>query len=83
MVNEEGLPIDADVHDGNTSDKTCNPKILSEVQKQLESIEVDHFIYVADSAAMTQATLVEDQNVGAYLISRDPNGLKVIKVNAK
>lgn len=79
VVNEDGIPIYADVHDGNTSDKTWNPQILTKVQQQLESIEVDRFIYVADSAAMTQATLVEAQNVGAYLISRGPNGLKVVK----
>lgn len=79
VVNEDGISIYADIHDGNTSDKTWNPSILPKVQEQLEQIGVPDFIYVADSAAMTQATLAEAKRAGAYLISRGPNSLKVVK----
>lgn len=78
--NTDGIPLYADVHDGNTSDKEWNPDVLRKVQKQLEKAELtDGFVYVADSAAMTQDTLKQVKAAKAYLLTRAPNQLKIVK----
>ena len=78
--NTDGIPLYADVHDGNTSDKEWNPAVLQKVHTQLEKAELtDGFVYVADSAAMTQETLKQVQAAKAYLLTRAPNHLKVVK----
>ena len=60
--NEDGIPIYADVHDGNTSDKEWNPTVLNKVHEQLDKANLtEGFVYVADSAAMTQDTLKQVQ----------------------
>ena len=78
--NTDGIPLYADVHDGNTSDKEWNPDVLQKVHKQLEKAELtDGFVYVADSAAMTQDTLKQVKSAKAYLLTRAPNQLKIVK----
>lgn len=78
--NTDGIPLYADVHDGNTSDKEWNPAVLQKVHKQLEKAELtDGFVYVADSAAMTQDTLKQVKAAQAHLLTRAPNQLKIVK----
>lgn len=78
--NTDGIPLYADVHDGNTSDKEWNPTVLQKVHAQLEKANVtDGFVYVADSAAMTQDTLNQVKAAKAYLLTRAPNQLKIVK----
>lgn len=78
--NTDGIPLYADVHDGNTSDKEWNPTVLQKVHKQLKKAELtDGFVYVADSAAMTQETLKQVKAAKAYLLTRAPNQLKIVK----
>lgn len=78
--NTDGIPLYADVHDGNTSDKEWNPAVLEKVHKQLEKAELtDGFVYVADSAAMTQNTLKQVKAAHAYLLTRAPNQLNIVK----
>lgn len=78
--NTDGIPLYADVHDGNTSDKEWNPDVLRKVHKQLEKAELtDDFVYVADSAAMTQDTFKQVKAENAYLLTRAPNQLNIVK----
>lgn len=78
--NTEGIPFYADVHDGNTSDKEWNPDVLGKVHKQFQKANLtESFVYVADSAAMTQDTLKQVQAAKAYLLTRAPNHLKIVK----
>lgn len=78
--NTDGIPLYADVHDGNTSDKEWNPDVLQKVHKQLEKAELtDGFVYVADSAAMTQDTFKQVKAANAHLLTRAPNQLKIVK----
>ncbi|MEG0260931.1 MAG: IS1634 family transposase [Lysinibacillus sp.] len=78
--NEDGIPIYADVHDGNTSDKEWNPQVLERLHRQFEQVELeDGFVYVADSAAFTQKTLNEIQRAKSHLISRGGSNLKIVK----
>lgn len=78
--NTDGIPLYTDVHDGNTSDKEWNPDVLQKVHKQLEKAELTGgFVYVADSAAMTQDTLKQVKNANAYLLTRAPNQLNIVK----
>lgn len=46
-----------DVTDGNTSDKNWNNDILKELRKSMTKYGLSDFIYVADSAAVTEETL--------------------------
>ncbi|ASS99514.1 transposase [Geobacillus thermocatenulatus] len=78
--NEEGLPLYADVHDGNLSDKTWNPSVLSRVHEQLQRAKIEgEWVYVADSAAMTADTLREAKAAQALVITRGPNSLRMVK----
>lgn len=78
--NEEGLPLYADVHDGNLSDKTWNPSVLSRVHEQLQRAKIEgEWVYVADSAAMTADPLREAKAAQALVITRGPNSLRIVK----
>ncbi|MEK4165175.1 IS1634 family transposase [Anoxybacillus sp. FSL W8-0104] len=78
--NEDGIPFYGDVHDGNLPDKTWNPEVLSRVQKQLKQAKIeDEWIYVADSAAMTKDTLAQTKAANAFLITRGPSSLRIVK----
>lgn len=79
IVDGQGRPIYGDVHDGNTSDKTWNPDVLKKLDAQLQQINLQGFIYVADSAAMTRETLEQAKEAKAYLITRGGNNLKIVK----
>ena len=79
IVDGQGRPIYGDVHDGNTSDKTWNPDVLKKLDAQLQKVNLQGFIYVADSAAMTRETLEQVKKAKAYLITRGGNNLKIVK----
>ncbi|MGG1557410.1 transposase, partial [Geobacillus thermoleovorans] len=69
-----------DVHDGNLPDKTWNPEVLSRVHEQLKQAKMeDEWIYVADSAAMTKDTLAQTKAANAFLITRGPSSLRIVK----
>jgi transposase len=55
------VPIYGKLEDGNTSDKRINHRLLSEVSEHLSAygIKDDAFIYVADSALVTEANLAQ------------------------
>ena len=78
--NEDGVPFYGDVHDGNLPDKTWNPEVLSRVHEQLKQAKIeDEWIYVADSAAMTKDTLAQTKAANAFLITRGPSSLRIVK----
>ena len=78
--NEDGTPFYGDVHDGNLSDKTWNPEVLSRVHEQLKQAHLDdEWIYVADSAAMTKDALAQTKAAHAFLITRGPSSLRIVK----
>ena len=77
---EAGIPFYGDVHNGNLPDKTWNPEVLSRVQKQLKQAKIEEeWIYVADSAAMTKDTLAQTKAANAFLITRGPSSLRIVK----
>ncbi|MGZ0085003.1 IS1634 family transposase [Caldibacillus thermoamylovorans] len=78
--NEDGIPFSGDVHDGNVPDKTWNLEVLSRVHEQLKQAKIqDEWIYVADSAAMTKETLAQTKAANAFLITRGPSSLRIVK----
>lgn len=78
--NKDGIPIYADVHDGNTSDKEWNPQVLEKLHNHFQQVKLkDGFIYVADSAGFTQKTLSEVKRAKSHLISRGGSNLKIVK----
>ncbi|KAF0993621.1 IS1634 family transposase [Geobacillus sp. TFV-3] len=78
--NEDGVPFYGDVHDGNLPDKTWNPEVLSRVHEQLKQAKIeDEWIYVADSAVMTKDTLAQTKAANAFLITRGPSSLRIVK----
>ncbi|BBW98440.1 hypothetical protein GsuE55_32730 [Geobacillus subterraneus] len=77
---EDGIPFSGDVHDGNVPDKTWNPEVLSRVHEQLKQAKIqDEWIDVADSAAMTKDTLTQTKAANAFLITRGPSSLRIVK----
>ena len=55
------VPILGSVEDGNASDKTLNRGILSQVSSRMAALGVEEgaFIYIADSAMVTESNLAE------------------------
>lgn len=56
-VTKEKIIVVGDVNDGNTSDKEWNKDILKELRGVMKSHGLKDFIYVADSAAVTEEML--------------------------
>jgi transposase len=79
IVNQDGILVYGDVHNGNTSDKTWNSDVLSKLNSQLKKLNLNGFIYVADSAAMSKETLDQVKKAGGFLITRGSNNLKIVK----
>lgn len=79
IVDGQGRPVYGDVHDGNKSDKSWNPEVLQKLDAQLQRVNLQGFIYVADSAAMTRETLDQVRQAKAYLITHGGNNLKIVK----
>lgn len=78
--NADGISFYGDVHDGNTSDKAWNPDVLEKLHAQCAAVKLKDFVYISDSAAMSKATLDAAKGAGAYLLTRAPNQLKIVKV---
>ena len=55
------VPILGSVEDGNASDKTLNGGILSQVSTRMATLGIGEaaFIYIADSAMVTESNLAE------------------------
>lgn len=71
-----------DVTDGNTSDKNWNKDILKELRKSMTKYGLSDFIYVADSAAVTEETLKrlkgnKDDEPTITIVSRLPGNFKL------
>ncbi len=78
--NEDGIPFYGDVHGGNLPDKPWNSQVLFRVHEQLKQAKIeDEWIYVADSAAMTKETLAQTKAANAFLITRGPSSLRIVK----
>ena len=56
-VTKDRIIVAGDVTDGNTSDKEWNKDILKELRKSMKEYGLRDFIYVADSAAVTEEML--------------------------
>jgi transposase len=68
----QGLPIWADVHDGNQSDKKWNLETLQKVSDPFSPEELKRVTYVGDSALVTKENLREIHRHGLKFISRLP-----------
>lgn len=68
------VPIFGKTEDGNASDKTINNVILSDISRHMANygIEPDAFIYIADSAMVTQKNLLAMVGDEPLFISRMP-----------
>jgi len=69
-VNRTGVPVFGQILDGNASDKTWNTELIGELRQWLDTDELP--VYVADSAAVTEATLDKAADHELDLISRLP-----------
>lgn len=69
-----GIPIYSKLHDGNQSDKTINRNLIPEMVQRMRSLGAKDFIYVADSALVTQENLrlIDDWDNGFLFVSRLP-----------
>ncbi|KJE25909.1 putative transposase [Geobacillus kaustophilus] len=78
--NEDGIPFYGDVHDGNRSDKAWNPEVLSRIHEQFKQAKIDdEWIDAADSAAMTKDALAQTKAANAFLVTRGPSSLRIVK----
>ena len=76
-VTKDKIIVIGDVMNGNTSDKSWNKDILKELRELMKKQGLPDFIYVADSAAVTEGMLEElagnnDDNPQIMFISRLP-----------
>jgi len=79
---EHNIPIMGETHDGNSSDKTLNNKLLTRISKKLtqHGLEEGAFTYVCDSAVVTEENIAYfDPIPGAaliYFVTRLPHNYK-------
>jgi transposase len=71
---DHGVPVYSKMMDGNASDKTINHRLIPEMAKRMRSLGQETFIYVADSALITQENLalIDDWDKGFLFVSRLP-----------
>ena len=71
---DRDVPIIGTTRDGNASDKTLNNELLGGISRHMacHGIDPGAFIYVADSALITQSNLERAQESGIYFLSRLP-----------
>ena len=71
---DHGIPIYSKLHDGNASDKNINRFIISEMVERMRKLGRKDFIYVADSALITQnnLSLINGWEGGCLFLSRLP-----------
>lgn len=81
-VTKDRIIVLGDVADGNRSDKDWNKDILKELRENMKTYGLSDFIYVADSACLTEETLEtlagngEDKPVITF-VSRLPGNYKL------
>ncbi|MBM3299694.1 MAG: hypothetical protein FJY85_07050 [Deltaproteobacteria bacterium] len=71
---DRGIPISSVLLDGNESDKNINRNLIPEMVQRMKTLGRSDFIFVADSAAVTQETLkrIDDWEGGFLFVSRLP-----------
>lgn len=71
---DHGIPIYSKLVDGNESDKTVNRNLIPEMVKRMRELGQEVFIYVADSALVTDKNLalIDDWDNGFLFVSRLP-----------
>lgn len=78
---DHGIPIYSKAHDGNESDKNINRNLIPEMVKRMSKLGRKDFIYVADSALVTEKNLaaIDDWEKGFLFVSRLPMTYKECK----
>lgn len=76
-VNEDGVPVCADVVSGNTSDKTWNFNYIEKLAAKLKPEMLAETIYIADSALVTEANLIKLKEHSLRFISRLPGNFNL------
>jgi transposase len=71
---DHGIPIYSKLLDGNASDKNINRDLIPEMVKRMRTLGREDFIYVADSALITEENLarIDDWDNGFLFVSRLP-----------
>jgi transposase len=71
---DHGIPVYSKIMDGNASDKTINHRLIPEMAQRMRSLGREVFIYVADSALVTEENLalIDDWDNGFLFVSRLP-----------
>lgn len=71
---DHGIPIYSKLLDGNESDKNINRHLIPEMVKRMRTLDRKDFIYVADSALITEENLarIDDWDNGLLFVSRLP-----------
>jgi transposase len=71
---DHGIPIGMLVSDGNESDKNINRNLIPEMVERMRNLGRELFVYVADSALITEANLalIDDWDNGFLFVSRLP-----------
>jgi len=71
---DHGIPIYSKCESGNESDKILNGKLLDVIVVKMRALGQDNFVYIADSAAVTEKnlTLLNDPEKGCRFLSRLP-----------
>lgn len=72
LTNREGFPLWGGVHDGNSSDKKLNTKVIEDIKKTFSAEQLRSLIHVADSAFVTAANLDAAAKMNLRFISRLP-----------
>ncbi|QDI90140.1 IS1634 family transposase [Salicibibacter halophilus] len=79
----EGIPVYADVLNGNQDDKTWNAKVMKALRQWYEPDQLAQAIFIADSALVTEDNLKMVQGKGDQpdfqFLSRLPENFKVAK----
>lgn len=78
---DSGIPIYSKVVDGNESDKTINQNLLPEMVKRMREVGAKDFIYVNDSALVTEDSLriINEWEGGLLFVSRLPQTYRECK----
>jgi transposase len=71
---ERNIPLLGACHNGNSSDKTLNNELLSNIGKHMANhgLEPGAFVYVADAAFVTEDNLKKSSQQGVIFLSRLP-----------
>lgn len=77
LCNREGVPVSAEVQDGNHSDKKGNAKAIDDLVGALEPEQLQRLIYVADSALCTMPNLAKMEEAGLRFVTRMPETFAV------